>query len=125
MHHYGCAFVCKARALLAQLLFDAVSPLSLGLTDLLEGLGLPVRPASFDTVVASYHYTALETLLPLLADQARWMIEVNRRAIEHAGNNQKARDELMSLLTESHDRLKRLQAYAKSVAPKSITTGAP
>ena len=95
-----------------QAMATATGDRSRRLTELLESLELPVRPASFDTVVANYHYTSLKTVLPLLADQTRSMIDVNQRAIKHSGHHPKARDELMSLLVESQDRLEKLQTHA-------------
>jgi hypothetical protein len=87
---------------------DHVGRLSL----LLDRLELPMRPSPRDPVVASYHFSKVDTLVPLLLDEKREHIAAYERAIEHAGHDEEIASELRTLLAENQHELAELEAVA-------------
>lgn len=85
------------------------------LSRLLDRLELPLRPRPRDPNVASYHFSKLETLLPLLLDEKQAHIAAYERAIQHAGTTtggEEIASELRSLLADNQRELAQLEAIA-------------
>ena len=93
------------------------------LTGLLESMELPVRAASFEMVVANYHYTALHSLLPLLGDQIRRLTAVYERAIRSTGNNQALTSALSSMLEQNQASLATLDSHIQALSPQAAPAG--
>ena len=93
------------------------------LTQLLESMELPVRAASFETVVANYHYSTLHSLLPLLAVQVRRLVAVYQRAIQSAGDDQALKGELSSMLKQNQASLEKLESHIQALAPQAAPAG--
>ncbi len=93
------------------------------LTELLESMELPVRAASFETVVANYHYSTLHSLLPLLAEQFRRLTAVYERAIRSAGDNAAHVDVLSFMLEQNQASLATLDSHIQALSPDAAPAG--
>lgn len=82
------------------------------LSHLIDRLELPLKPAGFDTDVASLHYARLETLLPHLIEEKRRQVEAYDRAIEHASADVAVRAELEALRADNRAQLAELESAA-------------
>ena len=90
------------------------------LTDLLERLDLPVRPASFDMNVARYPFTSIESLLPLLVDEAQRRVDINERAAALAADHDPLRRQLASMLDQNRAHLESLRSARDELAPDPV-----
>lgn len=82
------------------------------LTTLIDALGLPVPAPVFDTLVANYHDTSLNFLLPLLADDRERQAAAYDRALTHAASDPVASPVLQSLRDETLRQVAQLRALA-------------
>jgi len=97
------------------------------ITRLLESLEASPAAAPFNTVVASYHFVTLESLIPLLIAEKRSQIDSYRRCIEHVGNEllqQDIRLDLETLLAQNIEQLQQLESMAHSLTNGATTTAA-
>lgn len=92
------------------------------LSDLLATLELPELPRSFDTDVARFHYTALETLLPEIIEEKEHQVVAYRRAIEHAQGEGVVESALKELLEQNTAQLETIRAAQQSLAGDHAAT---
>ena len=92
------------------------------LTEILESLKLPVRPASFQTAMANYHYATLTSMLPLLVAETRRQVTVYEQAVAHASDRRLIADALGSMLSGKRWQLAQMENYLK-VAGAPVVPG--
>ena len=95
------------------------------ISGLLASLNLPERPFPFDPAVASFHYTDLACLLPVLINEKRAQVAAYQRAIEHCGTDAKAADvsvALQRLFDDNQTQLDQLEAHRRRIAGGTALT---
>lgn len=99
----------------------AVAAHAVPLTEMLERLEIPKQPASFSTDVARFPYASLESLLPLLIDEAYRRVDVNERAVSLAADDDALHHPLALMLEENRSHLDKLQSFhVKLIVPDVV-----
>ncbi len=80
---------------------------------IIDRLGLPFRPGTFQSEVASYHFIDLQTMLELLIGEKRQQIASYERAKGHAANMPELLTELDDLLADTQGQLALFESQAK------------
>ncbi len=96
---------------------DHIGRLSL----LLDRLELPMRPRPRDPNVASYHFSKVEILVPLLLEEKKAHIAAYERALEHAGTDEAIAGELRTLLADNQNELAQLEAVAAELHAQPVS----
>lgn len=86
------------------------------LTALMERLGVPVVPSTYESAVAGYHYVDLATLLHKLIEEKRRQIAAYERAIPLAGGDTTTVEVLQDLLADVQGQRELLEASLARVA---------